>query len=207
MSRYAKAVIRYIADEYGLRPEQIRGRDRKADVAYPRQEVMFMLCQSNMSLNQIVSVLDNRDHTTIIHGKKRVEKVASKERLAELIQKSHELLESHGIAPISGSQNRVADVSLVVENAAQQVADLKRENAILRTEVKALKQERDRLTIWINAQPRALKRADRAYGVFALRQEIDDLKAELAHEKEERALDRERWFKTRDQTLFLEHQT
>jgi ATP-dependent Lon protease len=207
MTPYCKAVIRYVASFHDLTPDQIMGRSRRPQISHPRQEVMYMLCKSDMSLPKIGKMMGGRDHTTILFGRRAVVNRSSPERLKQLDEKSYELLVRYSSKsslyeePKSLNLPREAVVKTDLDRAS-----LERELADTRRLLEAKKKECQRLTIIANTRSRVASKANHAYRVFDLRQQIDDLKAQLQHEKDERALDRERWFKTRDKTLFLEHQ-
>lgn len=68
------AVQRAVADTYGLTVSELIGRDRSPRVAYPRQVAMYVARRvTGKSLPLIGRRFDGRDHTTIIHGIRRVE--------------------------------------------------------------------------------------------------------------------------------------
>ena len=59
---------------YKISAEDIKGKNRSREVAYPRQICMY-LCVKYTGLSQaaIGAALGNKDHTTIIHGKNKIE--------------------------------------------------------------------------------------------------------------------------------------
>ena len=67
-------IIQVVAEHYGIDAKEITSKKRNAEVVLPRQVVMY-LCRelTDVSLSDIAKVLDKKDHTTIMHGAKRVE--------------------------------------------------------------------------------------------------------------------------------------
>ncbi len=66
-------IIQIVAEHFSLTTDDLLGSKRTKEVANPRQIVMY-LCQelTDVSLVQIGKSLGNRDHTTIIHGAKKI---------------------------------------------------------------------------------------------------------------------------------------
>lgn len=69
-----KSFIRQCADDLGVSVEALRGHSRKQPLARARQLVMWKMRKAGFSYSQIGYAL-NRDHTTIIHGERRIEKI------------------------------------------------------------------------------------------------------------------------------------
>ena len=67
-------IINTVADHFRVKPEDITSKKRNSEFVLPRQIVMY-LCRNYMdiSLESIASILNKKDHTTIMHGCKRVE--------------------------------------------------------------------------------------------------------------------------------------
>jgi len=63
-------IIAEVAEECGISPATILGRDKTAPIARARQIVMFEARKAGFSLTQIGRVL-GRDHTTILAGIRR----------------------------------------------------------------------------------------------------------------------------------------
>ena len=64
-----------VAEHFGIKSESIYSTKRSADIALPRQIVMYLCCEmTDYSLNDIGSVLGNRDHTTVMHGRDKIAK-------------------------------------------------------------------------------------------------------------------------------------
>lgn len=61
---------------YNLKPGFILGPKRNASLALPRQVLMYLLRQElNLTLSEIGGLLGGRDHTTVMHGIEKVEKL------------------------------------------------------------------------------------------------------------------------------------
>lgn len=74
-----EAVLQAVADFYGLSLEDLTGRSRRQEVAYPRQVACYLLRQdTGLSLPQIGQLLGGRDHSTVLHAC---------ERIADLVEK------------------------------------------------------------------------------------------------------------------------
>lgn len=73
-------IIQMVAGHYSLNVEDLLGSKRTKEVANPRQIAMY-LCQelTDVSLVQIGKALGNRDHTTIIHGAKKISENLAKD--------------------------------------------------------------------------------------------------------------------------------
>ncbi len=66
-------VLRAVAEFYGLTVEDLTGRSRRQEVAYPRQVACYLLRQeAGLSLPQIGECLGGRDHSTVLHACERI---------------------------------------------------------------------------------------------------------------------------------------
>ncbi len=67
-------IINIVADHFGIKPEDISSKKRNSEFVIPRQIVMY-LCRDmiDISLSNIGKILGKKDHTTVIHGIKKVE--------------------------------------------------------------------------------------------------------------------------------------
>ncbi len=67
-------IINIVAEDFGVNPEDITSKKRSAEFVLPRQVCMY-LCRdlTEVSLQHIASILKKKDHTTIIHGIKKIE--------------------------------------------------------------------------------------------------------------------------------------
>lgn len=73
----ASEVIHQVSLAYSLTARDMHGDRRSRDVTRPRQLAMYLvrrLCP-HMSYPQIGRMLGGRDHTTILHGVKNIEKL------------------------------------------------------------------------------------------------------------------------------------
>jgi chromosomal replication initiator protein len=66
-------IIHIVADHFNLQDQDIKSTKKSSDVAYPRQIAMY-LCKemTDDTLNQIAEALCKKDHTTILHGYKKI---------------------------------------------------------------------------------------------------------------------------------------
>ncbi len=67
-------IINVVAEHFGVRPEDIISKKRNSEFVQPRQVVMY-LCRelTNVSQVNIGKILGKKDHTTVIHGVKKIE--------------------------------------------------------------------------------------------------------------------------------------
>ncbi len=67
-------IIQVVAEHYGVNAGDITSKKRNAEFSFPRQVVMY-LCRelTEVSLPNIAKILDKKDHTTIMHGVKKIE--------------------------------------------------------------------------------------------------------------------------------------
>jgi chromosomal replication initiator protein len=69
-------IINTVIEQYNYKisAEDIKGKNRSREVAYPRQICMYLCCKyTGLSQAAIGAALGNKDHTTIIHGKNKIE--------------------------------------------------------------------------------------------------------------------------------------
>lgn len=81
-------IIEVVAEHFGVRPEDITSQKRPSEIVLPRQIVMY-LCRNEMdlSLQSIAKILGKKDHTTILHGIKKIEEdIKTNEELAKKIE-------------------------------------------------------------------------------------------------------------------------
>jgi len=66
-------IINVVAEHFGVKPEDITSKKRNSEFVLPRQVVMY-LCNkyTENSLANIGKILGKKDHTTVIHGIKKV---------------------------------------------------------------------------------------------------------------------------------------
>ncbi|MCM1559774.1 MAG: chromosomal replication initiator protein DnaA [Butyrivibrio sp.] len=67
-------IINVVAEHFGVKPEDIVSKKRNSEFVLPRQVVMY-LCRelTNVSQINIGKILGKKDHTTVIHGVKKIE--------------------------------------------------------------------------------------------------------------------------------------
>lgn len=67
-------IISIVADHFGVKPDDITSKRRNSEFVLPRQLVMY-LCRNltDISLENIATILNRKDHTTVMHGCKRIE--------------------------------------------------------------------------------------------------------------------------------------
>ena len=68
-------ILLTVAEHFHIKTDDIKGSKRSADIVIPRQIAMY-LCKTmtSDSLDVIGQLLGGRDHSTIIHGIKKVTK-------------------------------------------------------------------------------------------------------------------------------------
>ena len=66
-------VVEVVAEHFGITMDQITSKSRSNDVAKPRQIAMY-LCKNmtDASLETIGKAVGGRDHSTVVHGIKKV---------------------------------------------------------------------------------------------------------------------------------------
>ena len=66
-------IINVVSEHFGINSLDIIGQKRSKELVFPRQIVMY-LCgnMTTESLQNIGKALGGRDHTTIIHGQKKI---------------------------------------------------------------------------------------------------------------------------------------
>ncbi len=89
-------IIRKVADHYNLRMTDILSRRRARSVARPRQVAMFLAKKlTSKSLPEIGRSFGGRDHTTVMHGVKRIEELCAVDnQIAEDVELLRRMLEA-----------------------------------------------------------------------------------------------------------------
>ena len=66
-------IIEIVSEHFGVNPQDIASKKRNSEFVLPRQIVMY-LCRDiiGMSLADIAKLLEKKDHTTVIHGIKKI---------------------------------------------------------------------------------------------------------------------------------------
>ncbi len=76
---YAQDVIDYVCSYYQIKPTQLKGPKRNASLVRARQVAMYLLKHElRLTLVEIGHLLGGRDHSTIIHGVEKMEKLVEK---------------------------------------------------------------------------------------------------------------------------------
>ena len=71
-----RKVIREVCAYYAVKPKDLRGKRRVKEIVRPRQIAMYLLRNlTELPLTQVGEVLGGRDHTTIMHGVEKIEKL------------------------------------------------------------------------------------------------------------------------------------
>jgi len=66
-------IINVVAEHFGVKPEDIISKKRNSEFVLPRQVVMYLCNQfTDNSLANIGRILGKKDHTTVIHGIKKI---------------------------------------------------------------------------------------------------------------------------------------
>ena len=81
----SEAIMREVADFYGVDMRALTGRGRSRNIVIPRQVAMYLLREeTDASLMDIGKLLGGRDHTTIIYGCEKIsEEINSDSRLRQ----------------------------------------------------------------------------------------------------------------------------
>ena len=68
-------IIKVVAEHFGVKPEDITSKKRNSEFVVPRHIVMYMCREllSDYSYKSIATILNKKDHTTIMHGCEAVE--------------------------------------------------------------------------------------------------------------------------------------
>ena len=87
-------VITAVLDYFGVGKKELAGRSRTREIVVPRQVAMYLLrAETDASLIEIGGELGGRDHTTVLHGIRQVEKsIASDAALRAHVHAIRELL-------------------------------------------------------------------------------------------------------------------
>ena len=85
-------IINTVAEHFGIRPEDIKGKKRNSEIVFPRQIAMY-LCREiiGIPLKSIGTIMGKKDHTTVIHACNTIvadmEKSESTRNTVEIIKK------------------------------------------------------------------------------------------------------------------------
>lgn len=120
----ARTVIEFVAQSHGLPVSALIGVCRRNAVAHPRQFAMYairLLCP-HLSLGMIGRALGGRDHTTILHGIRKVEARLAEGELVEDVARLEAWFDQSYIeARIEEAERRLASLK-AMRDTVQQVA-------------------------------------------------------------------------------------
>lgn len=91
----AEDVVHIVASYYNIKLSQLKGAKRDRSIAFPRQVLYYLLrSELNIPLAVIGDLLSGRDHTTILHGVRKVaELLSTNETIREDVMRiKHKLL-------------------------------------------------------------------------------------------------------------------
>jgi len=82
-------ILNEVCEEYDVLVEDVTSKKRNAELVEPRQIVMYLCRQlTDYSLTDIANIIGKKDHTTVIHGVKKIEsEISSNEELAARVSK------------------------------------------------------------------------------------------------------------------------
>ncbi len=73
---HADDIIDYVCNFYKIKQTQLKGPKRNAALVKARQVTMYLIHKElKLTLVEIGNLLGGRDHTTIIHGVEKIEKL------------------------------------------------------------------------------------------------------------------------------------
>ncbi len=84
-------ILNVVAEHFGIKPEDISSKKRNSEFVIPRQVVMY-LCRelTDASYSNIGKLVGKKDHTTIIHGAKKIsEEIKMNEELRNKLDIIH----------------------------------------------------------------------------------------------------------------------
>ena len=67
-------ILEVVSDHFGIRTSDIISKKKDAEIVFPRQIVMYLAKELTQTpLKNIGQFLGGRDHTTVLHGKRKIE--------------------------------------------------------------------------------------------------------------------------------------
>ena len=77
-----ETIMQKVCDAYNISPTQIFDKTRKKNIVFPRQIAMSLsnLLITQLSLKEIAEYYKRKDHTTVLHAKKTIEKQFKEDR-------------------------------------------------------------------------------------------------------------------------------
>ena len=82
-------IQRLVAHKYSLDVKDLKGQQRTASIALPRQLAMYLACvMTELSSTDIGRAFGGRDHTTVLHARKKIQKMLDEDPFfLELVNK------------------------------------------------------------------------------------------------------------------------
>ncbi|MCC8101249.1 MAG: chromosomal replication initiator protein DnaA [Clostridiales bacterium] len=66
-------IITIVAEHFHVTPEDIKGSKRSSEIVFPRQIAMYLCLEmTNAGTKRVGEIMGKRDHSTIIHGQKKI---------------------------------------------------------------------------------------------------------------------------------------
>jgi chromosomal replication initiator protein len=88
-----EAIVRGVADKFGLQPNQLRQKTNARQITYPRQVAMYLAKEmTQASLPEIGKAFGGKHHTTVMHSIQKIEQL--RQRDADLNRIIHSLMDS-----------------------------------------------------------------------------------------------------------------
>ena len=74
------AVIKAVADKYGLTPQMLKQKSNERRIAYPRQIAMYLIKElTSASLPEIGKAFGGKHHTTVLHSINKIARLRLQE--------------------------------------------------------------------------------------------------------------------------------
>ena len=75
-----ETILKIVAEKYSVEVRDLKGRQRTERVSFPRQLAMYLSCRlTNYSTTQVGEAFGGKDHTTVIHARKKIEQLVEKD--------------------------------------------------------------------------------------------------------------------------------
>lgn len=89
-----RKIIDSVCSFYSIKKEEIKKESRERRLSHPRQICMYLLKKhTDLNYNEIASLLNRKDHTTILHGIDKIEKeLEDKEETKDQISQLKEII-------------------------------------------------------------------------------------------------------------------
>lgn len=121
-----KSIIYFVSKHYGLTMQEMEGQSREQRVALPRQISMYLMRKyaTHLSYPAIGRLLGDRDHTTILHGDRKIaEKVMNDpDFLDEMMALEGLLQERLGVmSPYASAAESLAQEAVMIEEAIERL--------------------------------------------------------------------------------------